>query len=82
MTATIYDTSLKSINCFAENSLDFMKFISDPDFRWIQRMWFRWKHNRFNVTPYKVAQWGQKRTRWPSNWFSSTNPLIWKNVIQ
>jgi len=35
------------------------------------------------MKPYKEAQWGQnRRTRRPSNWFSSTNPLVWEDDIQ
>jgi len=59
-----------------------MKCICNPKLKFIQRLCFRWKHNRFNLAPYKVAQWGDKRRkRWPSNWFSSTNPLVCEEVI-
>jgi hypothetical protein len=60
-----------------------MKCICHPSLKFIKRTCFQWKHNRFNLTPYKVAQCGHKRqTRWPSNWFSSTNPLVCEEVIQ
>jgi len=58
-----------------------MKCICDSNLKFTQRTCFRWKHNRFNLTPYKVAQWGHKRrTRWSSNWFSSTSPLVCEEV--